>query len=784
MKKLITLLAFVTTITIFAQAPQGFNYQATVRNSAGALIVSQNVYFKFNVMLNSQTSVPVFTETHYVPTDDLGQVNLVIGQGTATTGTFSTINWGTGNYYLGIELNTGSGYVAMGTTQLLSVPYALYANSSGNSQSQGKPSIVITGNITNEQAAAQISAEFGPYTENVYIQYTTGLTTVDLSAFTNLLHLVITENSNLDTINLNGLTTIYSAFIIKNNNALKTLSFPALVNIFGEFEINNNDFLTSISFPVLVNTSGYFKIDRNDSLTSVLFPVLKTAYYLGIDYNSKLTSIGITSLSSCSDGLSFGYNALPSSQINTILNKLLTVTPATGKYINLGGQIPPAPPTGQGIIDKATLINAGNGVNTDEFVPTVTTTAVTAVTNSTAISGGNVTNSGGATITTRGVVWSTSNEPTIESKIGMTTNGSGEGAFTSSLTGLSPGTTYYVRTYATNSAGTAYGNIISFTTTAILPTLTTTTATSITFTSASSGGSITSDGGSSIISKGVCWSSSSSSPTIALNTKTSNGSGTDSFSSSLTGLNSATTYYIRAYATNSAGTAYGNAVSFNTLAGVSSPSVTIGTQTWMTKNLDVATYSDGTVIPQVTDPTAWANLTTGAWCYYNNDSLIGATYGKLYNWYAVAGIWNEASKTDANKRKKLAPAGWHVPTDIEWNTLIKYLDPKSDGDSNNNIAGGKLKLAGTIEAGTGLWHSPNIDATNESGFFGLPAGYRSAGFVAYFNDFGRYSWWWSSSEYNPYPSRSLNRNLIHIFGYVNRTMMDKEYGLSVRCLRD
>jgi hypothetical protein len=134
MKKLYTLLALVITTITFAQAPQGFNYQATVRNSAGALIVNQNVYFKFNIMLNSQTSVPVFTETHYVPTDDLGQVNLVIGQGTATLGSFSTINWGTGNYYLGIELNTGTGYVAMGTTQLLSVPYALYANSAGNSQ--------------------------------------------------------------------------------------------------------------------------------------------------------------------------------------------------------------------------------------------------------------------------------------------------------------------------------------------------------------------------------------------------------------------------------------------------------------------------------------------------------------------------------------------------------------------------------------------------------------------------------------------------------------------------
>jgi uncharacterized protein (TIGR02145 family) len=134
MKKLFTLLALVITIITAAQAPQGFNYQATVRNSAGALIINQNVLFKFNIMLNSQTSLPVYSETHQAPTDDLGQVNLVIGTGTPTTGTFSSINWGDGSYFLGIELNTGSGYVAMGTTQLLSVPYALYANSAGNFQ--------------------------------------------------------------------------------------------------------------------------------------------------------------------------------------------------------------------------------------------------------------------------------------------------------------------------------------------------------------------------------------------------------------------------------------------------------------------------------------------------------------------------------------------------------------------------------------------------------------------------------------------------------------------------
>ena len=134
MKKLFILCIAIASLTqLQAQAPQGFNYQATVRNSSGDLIVNTHVYFKFNVMQGSQTSLPVFTEIHYVPTDDLGQVNLVIGQGTATTGAFSSIDWSLGSYYLGIELDTGNGYVAMGTTQLLSVPYALYAENSGNS---------------------------------------------------------------------------------------------------------------------------------------------------------------------------------------------------------------------------------------------------------------------------------------------------------------------------------------------------------------------------------------------------------------------------------------------------------------------------------------------------------------------------------------------------------------------------------------------------------------------------------------------------------------------------
>ena len=164
MKKLITLLALIATIANFAQAPQGFNYQATVRNAAGALIVNQNVNFKFNLMQNSPTAVPVYSETHYVPTDDLGAVNLVIGQGTATSGTFSSINWGNGNYYMGIELNTGSGYIAMGTTQLLSVPYALYANNSS--------SLRYPDGVSNDTRIINSSASFTvPSGKNFIINY-------------------------------------------------------------------------------------------------------------------------------------------------------------------------------------------------------------------------------------------------------------------------------------------------------------------------------------------------------------------------------------------------------------------------------------------------------------------------------------------------------------------------------------------------------------------------------------------------------------------------------------
>jgi uncharacterized protein (TIGR02145 family) len=203
--------------------------------------------------------------------------------------------------------------------------------------------------------------------------------------------------------------------------------------------------------------------------------------------------------------------------------------------------------------------------------------------------------------------------------------------------------------------------------------------------------------------------------------------------------------------------------------------VTICNQTWTKSNLNVSKYSDGTPIPQVTDPIAWQNLTTGAWCYNNNDTANGVVYGKLYNWYAVAGIYDAASASNPALRKKLAPTGWHVPTDDQWSILINCLDPNADGGNNfPNIAGSKLK-----ESGTSHWIIQNTDANNISGFTGLPGGY--CGTNGTFGNIGYYGVWWSSSEIL---MSALRRDLSNNYSSVGRSGVDKSFGASVRCIKN
>ena len=400
MKKLFTLLAFAITFIVSAQAPQGFNYQATVRNSSGVLLLNQIVLIKFNVFQNSATGTLVYSENQTANTDDLGHIALVVGQGTATIGTFSNINWGDGSYYLGIELNTGSGYVNMGTTQLLSVPYALYSNSSATSTPQNLSSVLNAGNSAN-------------------------------------------------------------------------------------------------------------------------------------------------------------YN----------------------KIINLGDPVDPKDAVNKDYVDAQILL-------LQNYINTLPVTDI-------------------------------------------------------------DGNTY-------------------------LP-------------------------------------------------------------------------------------------------------VSICGKIWTKSNLNVSKYTDGTLIPQVTDPTAWANLTTGAWCYNNNDVSNGPIYGKMYNWYAIAGIYDAASLSDPTLRKKIAPTGWHVPTVGEWSSLINCLGGVNIGGANYSIAGGKMK-----ETGTTHWQAPNTGATNSSNFTALPGGDRN-----YFGNFDggttTYGGWWSSSSTGGF---GYHTGINYDSDNIILSGIGKGSGSSLRCIKD
>jgi uncharacterized protein (TIGR02145 family) len=228
--------------------------------------------------------------------------------------------------------------------------------------------------------------------------------------------------------------------------------------------------------------------------------------------------------------------------------------------------------------------------------------------------------------------------------------------------------------------------------------------------------------------------------------------------------------------------------------GNSFPSVIIGSQEWTSVNLDVATYNDGTPIPQVADNAAWAALNTGAWCWFNNDSAsYAATYGRLYNWYAVAGIYDAASAADSSLRKQLAPAGWHVPTNAEWSTLMYFLDPMGAITSTNivfsRIAGGMMRTTGTVEGGTGLWLAPNSNASNVTGFSALGGGLRNEAAGLYLSTTGRYGNFWLSTERDndngsTYIHNSFFNPSVGTGGTAGGMSVSKRSGRSVRCIRD
>jgi len=400
-------------------------------------------------------------------------------------------------------------------------------------------------------------------------------------------------------------------------------------------------------------------------------------------------------------------------------------------------------------------------------IPELTTASISEIGINSAVSGGTIIADGGEAITDKGVCWSTSTNPTVEGS--KTNEGAGTDDFVSNLVGLDEHTTYYVRAYATNEVGTAYGNELTFTTDQVTgAVLTTTEVSAVTSTTAVAGGNVTNDGGGNITARGVCWGETPN-PTVEGINKTINGTGTGLFTSNITALSDGTVYYYRAYATNSSGTTYGQEYSFITpvtdVDGNVYKTVKIGTQVWMAENLKVTKFNDNSEIANVTDNTLWSGLTSPAYCWYNNDeAYFKPLYGALYNFYAAAST-------------NLCPTGWHVPTDAEFGALELYLGvPQAEIE----IWGWRGTDQGKQLKNTTGW---NVDenGTNTSGFAALPGGYRFYGAGTFFQH-SALGYWWTSTPNSDISGRY--RRLDGNNNAINRGNVEKQAGKSIRCIKN
>ncbi|MEI6436340.1 MAG: hypothetical protein WCP32_16030 [Bacteroidota bacterium] len=403
-------------------------------------------------------------------------------------------------------------------------------------------------------------------------------------------------------------------------------------------------------------------------------------------------------------------------------------------------------------------------INTVAIVlPTVLTSTISEITNNFAACSGNVTNSGNGTVSSRGVCWSTNPNPAMANS--YTTSGAGTGVFVSYLADLLPITLYYVRTFATNEVGTAYGNELTFTTlpNPSLPTVTTTVVTNIAQNTATSGGNVTSDGGSNVIARGVCWSATSN-PTIA-NSHTNDGDGAGVFVSNLLSLTTNTLYYLRAFATNNVGTAYGNEVSFRTwacgssitishLAGSVAPvtkTVTYGTVTnipgetskcWITQNLGAS--QQATAVSDATEPSA------GWYWQFNRKQGYKHTGSALTPAWTITGINENSDWITSNDPCTIElGSGWRIPTSTEWTNVDASGNWTNwNGPWNSSL---KMHAAGCLNGSGG-----SLNGRGTGGYY------------------------WSSTQY----SAPLGWYLGFYSSNSGMNYSYKAYGFSLRCLRD
>ncbi len=628
MNKVLLILSFLCCISwnvLGQHIPTGIPFQGIAKDYAGAPANERKIYIQTNLIAGSITGKSIYSEIHETTTDGLGVFSIMIGQGKKTAGHIQSITeiiWEDGPYYLGIELaimpnapiqnwQYQNNWINMGTTSFGIVPYAFYAvqtsglqaklNASDTAQmlrNYVKTQVIklLDSAIGSKLSAKDTIAMLAPYIKNTAIDTIKVVASNPVSTSTPFsgAYNDLTEKPILFSGVYNDLTGKPDLFdleydSLKNKPLLFSGAYTDLTekpNLFdGDYtKLRNKPILFSWEYDSLKNKPVLFDGDYNTLIN-------RPSLFNG-DYNT-LTNKPVFTLNG---------DITNNGNITTLANSGV----ASGTYGN-GLQIPIL-----SIDEKGRIIAASNSIISPNSFPNKTNTQKNAMSNVStgtviwcsdcgtrgqmqvyngfewtdltgapaltndisfgSISTSNISSSsasittsintdGGNTITLRGIVWDTSIHPTIALST-KTSSGTGTGTFSTSISGLSASTVYYVRTYATNGNGTVYGNEISFTTIGIIPSLTTTNASSININGFTTGGNISSDGGNLVTYRGICWSTIAN-PTINDN-RILSGTGTGTFTITLANLNVGTTYYVRAFATNSAGTAYGNQHTINT----------------------------------------------------------------------------------------------------------------------------------------------------------------------------------------------------------------------------
>jgi hypothetical protein len=484
MKKLILLTLFtVFALGMPAQAPQGFTHQAVIRNAANELVINQSIGIKVSIIKETPDGTVMYSETQTPSSNSNGLITFIIGEGNVLQGVFANIDWTDGPYFIKIEADPGGGsnYTISGTTRLMSVPYALHAQSAENLAGIGDgyvagPGIEISGN--------EISA-----------------------------NLALRASLTGDTLVLDPGNHVF---------------IPGLSNANAELPVVNTGNVSNITAHMAYGHGEIIYYGQDEILES------------GVCWSINLNPTIIDAHESA--GPLTGH----------IIVVMEGLAENTLYFARAYAQTTNATFYGQNVLFFTTDILP---------VPTVSTTEVSGITETTALSGGFVSADGGSPVTARGVCWHTSPAPTISNS--KTVNGSGTGLYTSYLTSLTLNTNYYVRAYATNDNGTNYGPELTFKTAGVLPTVITLVPHSITTNRAVLCGEVTSQGSAPVTQRGICYGTSPN-PSIS-GSKVVVGSGLGSFCTADAIFLPNTTYYVRAFATSSVGTAYGANHQFTTL---------------------------------------------------------------------------------------------------------------------------------------------------------------------------------------------------------------------------